>query len=150
MDLTPEYIKMCTKAVEIQLIKPRQKGDLYYLRIEQLSDGIINPEDIFEFYGCNGFGFGSSHKGGVCWHKNEGNTTEYYQDNYGGRRTKKIIWLPRQDQLQEMIKGDFIETCDYITHFSEKFVELKTPEKILLKIVMEENFNKTWNGEEWV
>lgn len=49
-----------------------------------------------------------------------------------------------------MIKGDFIETCDYIGHYSEKFVELKTPEKILLKIIMEENYNKTWNGTDWV
>jgi hypothetical protein len=63
-----------------------------------------------------------------------------------------LIWLPRQDQLQEMIEGDFIETCDYICHFSELFVKLKTPEKILLKIVMQEKFHKTWDSEkeEWV
>uniref|UniRef100_A0A6H1ZYL6 Uncharacterized protein n=1 Tax=viral metagenome TaxID=1070528 RepID=A0A6H1ZYL6_9ZZZZ len=60
------------------------------------------------------------------------------------------IWLPRQDQLQEMIRGDFIETCDYIAHYPEKFVELKTPEKILLNIVMEENHHKKWDGKNWI
>lgn len=65
---------------------------------------------------------------------------------------KYKIFLPRQDQLQGMIKGDFIETCDYIGQFSEKFVELKTPEKILLKIIMQENYHKTWDADkkEWI
>lgn len=70
-------------------------------------------------------------------------------DIFRAGKVDAFVWLPRQDQLLEMIKGDFIETCDYIGHFSERFIELKTPEKILLKIVMEETYHKQWTGENW-
>lgn len=95
-------------------------------------------------------------KSGIEWetpaiatcHIKEG-SLYHYGDNVYIKIGEDLVPLFRQDQLQEMIKGDFIEMCDYISHYTEKFVELKTPEKILLKIVMEENYHKTWDGEEW-
>jgi len=64
---------------------------------------------------------------------------------------EKSVWLPRQDQLQEMIGGDIQYRWDRcnefwfdITHSVGSF------EQLWLAFVMKEKFNKIWNGEEWV
>ena len=71
--------------------------------------------------------------------------------------TEEFIWLPRQDQLQEMIKKGN-ETAHELNarlyRFSSKNSSILTinysMEQLWLAFVMKEKFNKTWNGEEWV
>ena len=69
-----------------------------------------------------------------------------------------FVWLPRQDQLQEILfthkehlfpqcvlLREFIREGElYILHF------LKSMEQLWLAFVMYKKFNKIWNGEDWV
>ena len=73
------------------------------------------------------------------------------------------IWLPRQDQLQEMVgKYDlpnllvefycFVSGRVPLTNeiVSEpKWAEFTSMEQLWLAFVMKEKYNKTWDGEEW-
>lgn len=165
MDRSSKYIKMCD-CKEIQDGAPKARGDIYYILIHQengsLGGNYLTTEEHFEYYDCDGFKYGQSCKGGVCWHKESRVTTEYYQDSYGGRRTKKILWLPRQDQLQEMRKektiidlvwdfgldvfGDNKEMKDVRIFYYDQFTSV---EQLWLALVMKENFKKTWNGKKW-
>ena len=76
-------------------------------------------------------------------------------DFYYGFR-EKIVWLPRQDQLQEMMldpKGEFLpclvlgdwylnsEYCDVLNK------RLYTEEQRWLAYVMKKKFNKAWDGK---
>ena len=70
----------------------------------------------------------------------------------------KIIWLPRQDQLQEMVEG---EPLQQLYRFNEWLTDCaKEPEnyhhnfensmeQLWLAFVMKEKYQKTWDGEKW-
>ncbi len=66
-----------------------------------------------------------------------------------------VIWLPRQDQLQEMADIGFVYIsakffgmwCDDIQYDEPKFTSM---EQLWLAFVMKEKHSKTWNGQEWV
>ena len=65
---------------------------------------------------------------------------------------KTIVWLPRQDQLQEMIgsiPGNY-KLEPNSGYWAWAFA--KTWEQLWLAFVMKEKFNKTWNDEkqEWI
>jgi len=73
---------------------------------------------------------------------------------------KEHIWLPRQDQLQDMVKydsqGDEMDAYSLIgwfNHYLENTVPayptVKTPEQLWLTFVMKELYNKTWDGKKW-
>lgn len=68
-------------------------------------------------------------------------------------------WLPRQDQLQEMIedKGWFLSLLKYFTAWAgneytlkDKQFQLDSMEQLWLAFIMEEKYNKKWNGKDWV
>ena len=79
---------------------------------------------------------------------------------------KEDVPLLRQDQLQEMIGEKFATSTlaayyQALMDFSERkrficglFVPgdhyFESHEQLLLAYVMEENFHKTWSGEDWV
>ena len=69
------------------------------------------------------------------------------------------IWLPRQDQLQDMIVTlgmssatflqtmankvwDSMQSCDY-------YLQFKSMEQLWLGFIMFEKYNKKWNGKDW-
>lgn len=149
MDTSKEYIKMCEKAEEMQEIKGFfEAGDCYY----------------------------------HTKYTHQGQPAGAYVASI--RVVKKIapnqktwrIWLPRQDQLQDMIetgnplKGEwalldrFLEFCrpfknlGTIPHprdlecarekndYLDKF---NSREQLWLAFVMKEKYNKKWNGDEW-
>jgi len=77
------------------------------------------------------------------------------------------IWLPRQDQLQEMY-FDFVPALEHfpIAIIARLYIfssiRIKSPsvdlnyveqftsmEQLWLAFVMKEKYNKIWNGEEW-
>lgn len=74
------------------------------------------------------------------------------------------IWLPQQDQLQEMVmpKWKFVAGGDYdhpLAELLRKFTrfwgsfsmsEAISMEQLWLAFVMAEKFNKQWDGERWV
>lgn len=69
------------------------------------------------------------------------------------------IWLPRQDQLQEMIRDKMsvpvmiyclsllleLRNISYL-----KTIDVNSMEQLLLALVMKERYDKVWNGEDWV
>ncbi len=97
---------------------------------------------------------------------------QYEVDSDGSfwRYKRHFIWLPRQDQLQEMVEysslwslnhrfsswlydtetfehtlGDWIDM--HVRHCHQGFTSM---EQLWLAFVQKENHNKLWDGEEWV
>lgn len=138
MDKTELYIKMCEKATEIQ---DRKRG---FVHGDFLWRGKKYLREV-----------------AVC------DTVIHFKDDE--------IWIPRQDQLQEIYKikaynkddpiGDLLGDLVYwIEHESDggfghsedgyafyfENSQLKSMEQLWLAFVMKENYNKVWDGEEWV
>jgi hypothetical protein len=159
MDTSNEYIKMCKKAGEIQ--------EYFSLRIKEL-----RPSYIFDY--CTG------RASLVLWmpktlSKRTGFpgdeviiSIEQYNDGNiliepNTLETEKpVIWLPRQDQLQEMIRmtihkttgegpSDFCVVLQDLRDFheGENFEASKTMEQLWLAFTMKKKFNKTWDGKDW-
>jgi len=84
-----------------------------------------------------------------------------------------FVWLPRQDQLQEMIKGQIGCSWDSMPDdifrllhaFAEEIIESRcllpsrvcsyykrftSMEQLWLAFVMKEKYGKIWNGEGWI
>lgn len=74
----------------------------------------------------------------------------------------KLVWLPRQDQLQEMIGEDIYTNIKnamwsildnfhryaFSSNAFNEFIPL-TMEQLWLAFVMKEKYNKAWDGENW-
>ena len=62
------------------------------------------------------------------------------------------IWLPRQDQLQEMVGGNLhyliIDFFDWVRH--ENSVLYTSMEQLWLAFVMKALYSKVWDGTEWI
>ena len=71
---------------------------------------------------------------------------------------KPAIWLPRFDQLQEMLDTEEIEPnlipYDKLFHFTSwvrvEDVPFTSMEQLWLAFIMKEKFNKVWDGEIWI
>ena len=139
MDITELYIKMCEKAVEVQGAWLKKPGDFYVIKRK---DGTFIPR--IRINPCLG-----------------GIREESPWLNW----KRKVIWLPRQDQWQEMvgehwkrngsygeplIKGlyDFAMSFGY-KPFKEKELPIKSWEQLWQAFVMKNNYQKSWNGEDW-
>jgi len=86
MDTTNEYIKMCKEAKDIQDKWEHDEGD-FYAAGEHTCKDFTYPELVNGIIGeCNPF----NHKCACC-------NRSYYAE---------IWWLPRQDQLQDMLGED--------------------------------------------
>jgi len=160
VDLSIEYIKMCGKAQEIQsFVDSDGVGGtwiggnvLYHLAPMNQShdrDGYYYVLDEYETIKCSECGEEKDHiKHSVC------------------------TWLPRQDQLQDMVmpdpfdshvpgvgglarafgffcsptseKGEWMQPeADYVHQFLSM-------EQLWLAFVMKEKYNKIWDGKEWI
>ena len=158
MDTTEQYIKMCEKAVEVQEAWKPMPGDFIFRKFTLFGEEIdrqIWEEDqsceiniiywdsiVDGYYACTN-------------EKGESRTYKHPSD----MRRETSIWLPRQDQLQEMVKQHY----DCTTHnvrmafywwYSDQVLvnasyELWTDESLWLAFVMKEKFSKIWNGEDW-
>lgn len=73
------------------------------------------------------------------------------------------IWLPRQDQLQEMVGiitpesyleyvfNQYFEFADDTgVDIKNPYPEAKTPEQLWLAFVQKELHNKIWDGDKWI
>lgn len=140
MDTSETYIKMCEKAVEIQAIWH-------------------NPELIGTYPSNKGFGL----------HYEQGYEGSFYA--YSGWRIglvdyeyctsydKPHIWLPRQDQLQEMTPYEsrsylwpiYNFACEQDSIDGRRNIYVFTSmEQLWLAFVMKTRWNKFWDGEDWV
>ena len=73
-------------------------------------------------------------------------------------KTIKAVWLPRQDQLQEMVIENYATPWDLAIAFSNVlmadnasyFDNFDSMEKLWLAFVMLEKHKKKWKNGEWV
>jgi len=129
MDISPEYVKMCEKAEEIQELTPNYTTfhKPYILSGEESNSPFVITASATEVFACE--------KGGEC----------------------KNIWLPRQDQLQEMLGKPLNELLDSFLEWEDdayfllrKRDRFTSMEQLWLAFVMKEKYGKTWDGENWV
>ncbi len=85
---------------------------------------------------------------------------QYEVDSDGDfwRYKRHFIWLPRQDQLQEMVKDTF-PLSNALIHWFEQWFVLHwlrdsslsewSMEQLWLAFVMKEKYNKVWDGNTW-
>ena len=146
MDKSETYIKMCEKAKKYL---PRHKfvdGDHFVYLEAYIGSDIVNN-----------------------WWIEKGTISIYSSALWGHPPCKlKRLWLPRQDQLQEMVKyfkglapveysargllqifWEFVDTnwLDYLWTLSNEQVSM---EQLWLAFCMSVRYNKIWNGEDWV
>ena len=132
MDFSEKYISMCN-CQEIQSLKSLEQGN-WFKKIYKDESWII----------CQGQHLDSIHE-------------KDFED-----KDQQHIWLPRQDQLQEIIGIkdllSFIEDNEYMSSLYSQIkleydrnieiLEL-SPEIFWLCVVMNYKFNKTWDNEKW-
>ena len=134
MDTTIEYVEMCRKAEEIQHDWKFKDGDYIFGLAKTFKR---NPH---------------AKPGVECWSGySAGDWPGYPQDG---------IWLPRQDQLQDMVvskKAQYVNGLPYITFIElfHQFVkkcwhQFNSMEQLWLSYVMHEKYGKCWDGTDWV
>jgi len=78
-----------------------------------------------------------------------------YCDEDGEDRTNRL-WLPRQDQLQEIapaeeIIANFNEFCFWLNDYKMRCINsFDSMEQLWLAFVMKEKYNKTWKTKKWI
>lgn len=167
MDVSLEYVKMCD-CEEIQELCQGQTGDVVYL-----------TKDLKGYNGWRNYC-----KGRIEIVGNDGEYDITISDRgitaYGVLQEDGLVWLPRQDQLQEMINKTnwakrLVALYDFAFEYAsgacaecfnniafadgEKFYEdcidkiLKqwgSLEQLWLAFVMKEKYQKTWNEGRWI
>ncbi len=134
MDTSEIYIKMCGKATEIQGLWDADDGDLHLVRTTNRDDTVMERVDMW-CAGCN---------------------NEFLMSGEVADLINRSVWLPRQDQLQEMEGGEglFALVEDFSLSVKNHYVDSNKPifksmEQLWLAFVMNEKYGKTWSGEEW-
>ncbi len=128
MDKTETYKKMCEKTEEIQ-----EKWHRRIFEGDFTNKGVVSELDTYY----------------------EDNHWDLVVDNCVYKSTE-LIWLPRQDQLQEMVTTEHMP-IHLIQRLNEWWQGLgywldKTDwsmEQLWLAFVMKVKYNKVWKGEEW-
>jgi len=135
VDTSKEYIEMCEKAVEIQDKWIPQSTDI----VKGEFVGFI--KEASPNYALRRFDSDKEIYGKYAWYEK-----------------MELIWIPRQDQLQDMVN---IEVIGY-SHIKGLILGFKrfcmdqddksfnTMEQLWLAFVMKEKYSKSWNGKEWV
>jgi hypothetical protein len=137
MDTSPEYVKMCAAATEIQKT-----------RIEKGRAGLKRflPDDFY-------------------YHSSE--SYRQYGDGISiaairrfAHADPEVVWLPRQDQCQEMVQTmwpcgftlpfrKFIAWIDNMESHETMIGGFNSMEQLWLAFVMYQKHKKTWTGETW-
>lgn len=73
-------------------------------------------------------------------------------------KTIKAVWLPRQDQLQEMVMENYATPWDLAIAFSNVlmgehasyFENFDSMEKLWLAFIMLEKYERKWNDGKWL
>ena len=127
MDTSEEYIKMCEAAEEIQGAWEVEEGDYFAEWI---------PER-------------TKHKLPIIFCGIVDGETVPERDKF------KSVWLPRQDQLQEIMQEDAISLIQKLMGWivTNNYIPIGLPqptmEQLWLSFVMYEKYEKKWDGETW-
>lgn len=141
MDTSETYIKMCEKADKIQKGHRLEEPD--FIAILETLGGHSIPEY-------------------KEWRPNS------YCEEYEPY-DKPTIWLPRQDQLQEMVRHAGYAGFNGFKYFikwlqasnggtypyfrcqdNEEFPPFTSMEQLWLAFVMKERYSEIWNGADWI
>ena len=132
MDTTLKYIKMCEEAKEIQDLAPKIRT-----RIHTKMNICICSDDKFGL-------------GGVYY------CMDTVSDDGITVESTYAVWLPRQDQLQEILNKttyfilmDFTNFVDSKWGYESCVVNKYSMEQLWLAFVMKEKFNKHWDNNIW-
>jgi hypothetical protein len=167
MDTSKEYIEMCGRAVEIQIEWKVVEGDFF-----------VSPDGV-KIVGMDYFKaekIGDRRVRFYVFPKNKCISVEQIDDRFPndiyfilgeGEYIAEIIhnaiWLPRQDQLQEMITvydtmddnkdeqlSSFYEFC-FSGYWADEYHKRNrmSYEQLWLAFVMNKKYNKKWNGKNW-
>ena len=142
MDVSSEYIQMCdTKEIQNDWSVPDKEHWWFYPKVMK--------GDIYYWETRNG----RKEMIGLC--NSNGKIPALNCANVNNKF--KVTWLPRQDQLQDMIDdaSEFREIlirwrCWMDSLYGEKSMYLNSMEQLWLAFVMKEKYNKVWNNEEWI
>lgn len=153
MDTSETYIKMCEKAKEIRALWQPREGDYYVYSSKPAMVALTPAKEFipFDHRACE-IGMVTS--------------LPFLPDR------KYLVWLPCQDQLQEMLGANAYELLDSIYEFCGDFEiypylvapggardclgqndytrQFTSMEQLWLAFVMKEKYNKIWDGEDWV
>ena len=139
MDRTPEYIRMCDAAGEIQQQWQKEYGDFYATENDRISCWLPDKDahrDVRK-------GFAVCRRGDLI-------------------QLQKFTWLPKQSQLIEMaqVPGRRYEsvTLDFFNWTKVTYdAKARLPgdifgslEQVWLAYVMQKKFVKKWDGSRWV
>ena len=139
MDISKDYILMCSKATEIQNMR---------------SWTILTESYNLE---SNDFYFG--------FHPLTEQDEVIYESLSTFRQHNIKAWIPRQDQLQDMVKGkvmnklrkffEFVNSSTILFHVNyldDTLEQFTSMEQLWLSYVMKENYNKIWDSEkqDWI
>lgn len=134
MDKTKEFIEMCEEA------KEAQKYRTYAVR------GVIMRFEDGDF----------------IYHKKSKQIEIYCETsrwNDGDYCGAEHVWLPRQDQLQELyLKTDpilssyglMIEFTNWLWVVKDKIKRIASMEQLWLAFLYDQEYNKKWSDEMWV
>jgi len=145
MDTSPKYIEMCKKAIEIQ---EQWKPDVADFVMGEYESTITIWQTV------QGIDHGSlkplfTNAGKLAWYLKS-----------------EMIWLPRQDQLQELTHAKkhggalFGELIKFIEWFEKTYIEMSnmdkpnrtffnTQEQLWLAFVMKEKYGEKWIDNDW-
>jgi hypothetical protein len=165
MDTSETYIKMCEKAKEIQ----------DWGKYKRISPDYSDPEELIldssNFYAVRDeaelFYWSHFAEAYLFNHAVHGYVAYPHGDRFGCAvrddlplvfRVDEVIWLPRQDQLQEIIQPISMDElirrfyewyCDWFMRVDAPTACHTTMEQLWLAFVEHELYQKAWNGEDW-
>ena len=158
MDTSEIYIKMCEKAEEIQESLSKNEG--YLLPKQDFTDQPYPYAAIWD-------GHPSCPKC-TTWLETPycpkcGSKVQKFVGTpyiaYGGACPKslkedKVVWLPRQDQLQGMYSNDLStllhDFIGWLDQGDSDSMQCVSMEQLWLAFVMKEKYNKVWADGEWI
>jgi len=135
------YIKMCEEAEEIQKVWHPKRGDFAYWKANIENPKLVLIYDIRDELLC---------------------TISFNEGTYHALTREKLIWLPRQEQLQDMLDEDYFYHAFILNEpnsilrniYSDDGIYslFESGEEFWLAFVMYKLYNKRWdaNKQEWV
>lgn len=156
MDTSEQYIKMCEEATEVQGEWIPDDWDYCHCKTEEWVVVLSGYETDGGYYGHQ-----TPSESKISYY------TGSCDDISAGDFKARHVQLPRQDQLQEMMSGEWYgilnkffsfafepemdesdePTVYWVAHsFTKQFTSM---EQLWLAFVMKEKYGKVWNNEEW-
>lgn len=170
MDTTREYIEMLMSsgAEQVQELWQPTSGDLFFTSCTSLSNmyGGKYRRDMVEELKVKNLPMPDLNSGEVYMLGQETDSRyrkwsiDCFPEPDERELLKHFIWIPRQDQSQEMIDFDLHELSGLPMKMSEvmeeigmsRFYYCRTMERLWFALVMEEKFEKMWlfDSRKWV